>query len=294
MKYNEANVLKLTTNNEGGYSNHPKDPGGPTNHGITIGTLRAWRGGQTVTIADVQRLTLAQANEIYEHNYWRPIWGDQLPAGLDYATCDFGVNSGVSRAVKELQGLLPGVAIDGLMGMKTINAIKAFDVEELIKGLCNARMKFLKKLRTWKTFGRGWTYRVTGVDPNRQYRKRPGVVGDALAMVAQRPVSLLPFPIDDLLPLAKGRDIDQNIFAPLGNKIQAGIGATITGGTVMASLPGTLSNLLPGLQQAQSSLETIKDVSKVLTFAFVAVSLALVVLTILHTAQKAREPGLDT
>lgn len=294
MRYNEANVLKLTTNNEGGYSNHPKDPGGPTNHGITLNTLKAWRHGAPTTAADVKALTLAQANEIYEHMYWRPIWGDQLPAGLDYSVCDFGVNSGPSRAVKELQGLLPGVAIDGLMGIKTINAIKAFDVEELIKGLNARRMAFLKKLRTWKTFGRGWTYRVTGVDPNRIYPKRAGVVGDSLHMVAQKPVALLPFPLDDLLPLAKGRDIDQNIFAPLGNKIQAGIGAATAGGVAVQKLPDLLSNLVPGLQQAKDTLETVKDVSHTLTVIFTLIVCALALAAILHGAQKAREPGLDT
>lgn len=294
MKYNENNVLKLSTNNEGGYSNHKADPGGPTNHGITLATLQAFRGGVPTTAADVRALTLAEANVIYEHHYWRPIWGDQLPAGLDYALFDFGINSGVSRAVKELQGLLSGVAIDGLMGVKTLNAIKAYGVPELIKALCNARMRYLRKLKTWKVFGRGWTYRVTGVDPNRQYKVRPGVVGDAIAMVQQAPITLLPFPIDALLPLGKGRDIDQNILAPLGNKIQAGIGAAVAGGAVSTNLPSILSSIVPGLQEAKNTLETVKDVSQTFAYIFAIVVCLCALAAIVHGAQKARETGLNT
>ncbi len=293
MRYLLPNILKLSTNNEGGYSNHPKDPGGPTNHGITLATLRAYRQ-RSVTAIDVQKLTLAEANTIYEHSYWRPIWGDQLPAGLDYSTFDFGINSGVSRAVRELQGLLPGVAIDGLMGPKTIAAIKAFDTEQLIKGLNDRRIKFCKKLKTWKTFGRGWTYRVTGVDPLRKFKRVPGVVGDSLAMVTQKPIKLLPFPIDDLLPIGKARDIDQGIFAPLGNKIQGGILGSVVGGGAISSLPGVLPNLIPSLQQAKDSLETVKDVSQTVAWILGFVTVILALLTILHGIQKARETGLET
>lgn len=293
MRYLLNAILKLSTANEGGYSNHPKDPGGPTNHGVTQSTYSAYLG-RKASIAEVREMTLDTANKIYERSYWAPIWGDQLPAGLDYATFDFGINSGPSRAVKELQGLLPGVAIDGVMGPKTIAAIAAFDVSELIKGLCARRITFCKKLKTWKTFGRGWTYRVTGVDPNRQYKRRNGVVGDALAMVAKKPVSLLPFPLDDLLPLGKARDIDQGIFAPLGNKLQGGIVGSVVGGGALTTLPDVLSNVIPGLQQAQSTLETVKDVSQTIAYILGFVTVILALLTFLHTLQKARESGLNT
>jgi lysozyme family protein len=293
MRYLLPAVLKLSTANEGGYSNHKKDPGGPTNHGVTQATYSSFLG-RKASIAEVQAMTLETANKIYERSYWAPIWGDQLPAGLDYAVFDFGINSGPSRAVKELQGLLPGIAIDGLMGQKTLDAIKAFDASELIKGLCNARLRFMKKLRTWKTFGRGWTYRVTGIDPNRQYPKRNGVIGDALAMVARKPVTLLPFPLDDLLPLAKARDVDQSIFAPLGNKIQGGIVGSVVGGGALTQLPNVVGNLIPGLQQAKDSLETVKDVSQTIAYILGFVTVILALLTIMHTLQKARESGLNT
>jgi lysozyme family protein len=293
MRYLLPVILRLSTNNEGGYSNHPKDPGGPTNHGITIATLRAYRQ-RPVSIDDVKRLSLDEANKIYEQNYWRPIWGDKLPAGLDYALFDFGINSGPSRAVKTLQGLLPGVAIDGVMGVKTLTGIEAADTAVLIKRLCDERLKFCRKLKTWKDFGRGWTYRVTGTDPDGKFKRVNGVVGDALAMVKQKPISLLPFPLDDIIPIGKARDIDQKVFAPLGNKLQGGIVGSIVGGGALSQLPSMLPSIIPGLQQAQSSLETVKDVSQVFAWILGLITVILALVTILHTIQKARETGLET
>lgn len=293
MRYLLNAVLKLSTNNEGGYVNHPKDPGGPTNHGITIATLRAARK-RAVTVDDVKSLTLAEANAIYEANYWKPIWGDQLPAGLDYAMFDFAINSGVSRAVKTLQGLLPGIAIDGVMGPKTIAAVMAFDPADLIKRLCDARLKFVKSLSTFGTFGRGWTYRITGTDPKRVFKKVPGVVGDALAMVEQKPLTLMPFPIDDLLPIGKARDVDIKVLAPLTNKLQTVVAGSITGAGAAAKLPDIVGTLLPQLSQAKDTLDTIKDVSQFFTYTFAAVTVAFVFLTIIHEVKKAREAGLNT
>lgn len=289
--YNLKNVLKLSTNNEGGYSNHPRDPGGPTNHGITIATLRAHRG--SATIADVKALSLDEANQIYVKNYWKPIWGDQLPAGLDYAVFDFGINSGPSRAVKTLQGLLPGCAIDGVMGPKTIAAVLAYDTADLIRKYIDKRMTFFKSLKTWPTFGRGWTYRTIGKDPQGQFKAKPGVLGDALAMVAERPITFLPMPLDELLPIAKARDSDIKVFSTITNKLQAGAGAAIGGAVAVPQLPSIIGGMLPQLQQARDTMETVKDVSQWLTYAFVALTVACVVATIMHSNNKAREAGLD-
>lgn len=160
-----AAVLK----HEGGYVNHPKDPGGATNMGITHKTLAAWRKVESVTRADVRNLTVSEVRQIYRAQYWAPIKGDQLPLGLDYAVFDFGVNSGVGRAVRFLQQLLKNMglydgAIDGLIGAKTIKALDAIDdVDALIIAYCDKRLAFLKRLKGWSTFGKGWKRRVTEV-----------------------------------------------------------------------------------------------------------------------------------
>ena len=146
---------------EGGYVDHPRDPGGATNLGVTIGTLRAWRG-RPVSKADVKALTKEEATAIYKAQYWDKVAGDDLPAGLDYAMFDFGINSGPSRAVKFLQRIL-GVKADGVIGVMTLEAVRQRPAVALISELCNARLAWLRRLKTWGTFGKGWTCRIEHV-----------------------------------------------------------------------------------------------------------------------------------
>ena len=154
-----AEVLR----HEGGYADHPSDPGGATNMGITIGTLSDWIG-RPASKQDVRDLTQADAAGIYRAKYWQPIRGDALPPGVDLAVFDLAVNSGVGRAVKMLQGAL-GVAQDGTIGPVTLAALaKAPGQATVIIDLCAARMRFLRSLKTWPTFGKGWTRRVEEVE----------------------------------------------------------------------------------------------------------------------------------
>ena len=88
-----AAVLK----HEGGYADHPSDPGGATNLGVTRATLTRWRG-RPVSKAEIRALTRAEAAKIYRALYWDEIAGDVLPAGLDFAVFDYCVNSGPGRA----------------------------------------------------------------------------------------------------------------------------------------------------------------------------------------------------
>lgn len=162
--FNEA--LSLVLKHEGGYVNHPADPGGATNLGITIGTAKRYgvdmdSDGDT-DILDIKKLTVAAASKIYKGEYWNKVSGDLLPSGLDYAVFDFAVNSGVSRAGKFLQGLL-GVTQDGQIGPKTVAALDGKNAGDLINALCDNRLAFMKSLSTWKTFGKGWNSRVSGV-----------------------------------------------------------------------------------------------------------------------------------
>lgn len=181
--------LELMFGHEGGYVNNPNDKGGPTKFGITHKTLAAYRGVSAVTASQVKALTIEEATKIYEKSYWLQSGGDLLPSGLDYMAFDFGVNSGPSRSIKTLQQTigLKGSAIDGIVGDQTVKAVNAYSggIEKLIKDYAEARMKFLRGLTDWKHFGRGWTIRVTGVDPNGQYKKQLGVVGNALILYSQ-------------------------------------------------------------------------------------------------------------
>lgn len=186
-------ALELMFGHEGGYSNVKTDSGGPTKYGVTHKTLAAHRGVASVSADQVKALTLKEAEEIYRKGYWTQSGGDILPVGLDYAAFDFGVNSGPAKAVKTLQTLV-GVPADGSAGPVTLAAVQKYKggIARLIKDYCEARMAFLRSLKNPKTGfpvnGRGWTIRVTGVDPKGLYAPTPGVVGNALAMVSHKPV----------------------------------------------------------------------------------------------------------
>jgi len=173
---------------EGGYSDHPRDPGGATQMGITRRTLAAWRRVRPwwkLPKAAVRTLGRAEAERIYEALYWVPCRAGRMPPGLDLALFDFAVNSGPGRAVRSLQRLL-AVTEDGRVGPRTLAALEASlsrnGAAPVIDRLCAARLGFLRRLLNWASFGRGWTRRIAairaaalemaGTDPARDFTKR--------------------------------------------------------------------------------------------------------------------------
>ena len=149
-----AFVLK----HEGGFVDHPRDPGGATNMGITIGTLRDWRG-RPVSVDDVKNLTDHEARQIYRARYWNPVNGDMLPQGINLSVFDFAVNAGVGRAARTLQRVV-GVPDDGIIGPMTMAALKGIPEKDLIIRFAQARREFYKGLSTFDAFGRGWIRRT--------------------------------------------------------------------------------------------------------------------------------------
>jgi len=147
---------------EGGYVDHPRDPGGATNMGITHLTLADWRGAP-VTKQDVRELTKQEARAIYRARYWHAIKGDDLPAGLDLVAMDGAVNSGPSRGARWLQQAL-GVTADGVIGPKTRSAAIVSNHPKIISRACALRLDWLRGLHHWGTFGRGWQRRVEDVE----------------------------------------------------------------------------------------------------------------------------------
>jgi lysozyme family protein len=161
MDRNFSRALKLVLAHEGGWADHPKDPGGATMRGITLATFRRYVK-PNATKDDLRKITDAQVATIYRRQYWDAIAGAELPDGVDYAVFDFAVNSGPGRAAKYLQAVL-GVAQDGKIGPATVAAARSAGQASTIHSLCDKRMEFLKRLPTWPTFGKGWTKRVGGV-----------------------------------------------------------------------------------------------------------------------------------
>lgn len=152
-------ALALILELEGGFVDHPSDPGGATNLGITRATVAKSRG-RPASVADVKALSEAEAASIYRRFYWDAVRGNELPAGLDLAVFDFAVNSGPPRAIRSLQAVL-GTAQDGRIGPKTLAAAAATDRPGAIRALTRERLRFLRALSTWPVFGRGWTSRTT-------------------------------------------------------------------------------------------------------------------------------------
>lgn len=165
MKRNFRQSLAHVLVHEGGYVDHPLDPGGATNLGITRRTLAQWRGVSPwwkLPKQEVRALTRKEAGQIYRTKYWEAVCGDELPSGLDYAMFDYAVNSGVARAVKDLQRAA-GAQADGILGGMTLMAVSRHHPRTLIRRLIERRTSFLRRLRTWATFGRGWSNRINGV-----------------------------------------------------------------------------------------------------------------------------------
>ena len=147
---------------EGGYSNHPSDPGGATMKGVTKRVYDAYRKGKGEAARDVRKITDAEVYEIYRRQYWDAVRGDELPSGVAYCVFDAAVNSGVSQAAKWLQRAV-GVADDGAIGSITLAASERFAAADVIDGICDRRLAFMKRLKQWSAFKNGWTRRVSEV-----------------------------------------------------------------------------------------------------------------------------------
>lgn len=154
-------ALRRVLAHEGGYSNHPSDHGGPTNFGITIADYRKYAKPHA-TAADVKAMRLDDAKAIYRAHYWDALGCDELPAGLDYAMFDYGVNSGIGRAGRVLRRLA-GASGDGPLDAALLVAVRKSNARDLIMRLCDERLSFLKRLKTWPVFGAGWGRRVAEV-----------------------------------------------------------------------------------------------------------------------------------
>ena len=149
--------LEKILHHEGGYVDHPDDPGGETNLGVTKKVYEDFGGEK-----DMRDLTREDVEPIYKANYWDRVKGDQLPSGLDLCVFDFGVNAGPGRAAKYLQSLI-GTHVDGGIGPNTLAALDAYiekyGIQNTIEAYQDYRQEYYEGLKHFATFGRGWTRR---------------------------------------------------------------------------------------------------------------------------------------
>jgi len=161
MQQNFARALQLVLAHEGGFVNHPSDPGGATNKGITLMVFRRFFGAAK-TVDDLRAITDAQVEHIYKTSYWDACRCDELPNGVDYVVFDQAVNSGPGRSARWLQAAV-GVPVDGVIGPQTLDATSQGSPVQVINAMCDARLAFLRQLETFAVFGRGWERRVAEV-----------------------------------------------------------------------------------------------------------------------------------
>jgi lysozyme family protein len=158
--YDEA--LRRLLVHEGGYTNHPSDPGGPTNFGITIYDYRKYVK-PNATAADVRAMKLDEAKAIYRAKYWNAQRCDELPAGVDDTVFDYGVNSGIGRSGKVLRRVVGLPDSSSVVTDEVLTAVRKRDAKAIIIAINDERLRFLKSLKTWPVFGAGWIRRVAEV-----------------------------------------------------------------------------------------------------------------------------------
>ena len=158
-KFSEA--LEIILHHEGGYVNHPKDPGGETNLGVTKRVYEDFGGEK-----EMKDLTKEDVEPIYKKNYWDRVKGDDLPEGLDLSIFDFAVNAGPGRAAKFIQRLV-NTTVDGGIGPNTLKCInyhvEHYGISTTIDQYQSERQNYYESLSNFETFGRGWTRRVDEV-----------------------------------------------------------------------------------------------------------------------------------
>ena len=149
--------LERLLEHEGGYVNHPDDPGGRANKGITQRVYERYLG-RSVTKKEIREIPLEHVSDIYKQNYWDEVKANELPSGVDFSMFDWAVNAGIRRPSRALQRAV-GARMDGKIGPKTLAAVFECDYPALIEHIYEARETFYYGLPRFKVFGKGWLRR---------------------------------------------------------------------------------------------------------------------------------------
>lgn len=286
MQENFQIALRLIAQSEGGFSNHPDDPGGATMRGVTLKNYQAYckRKGKAVPgVEALKRITLEEVAEIFRLDYWNRVRGDALPAGVDYACADYAFNSGAAQASKDLQrvikalGFDPGL-IDAKIGTGTLSALQTaitrLGEDRIINAYLDRRWQFMQSLRNFSSFKNGWKRRIDEVRAkslqlahgDQAFRQAPAAAPD---------VTTAPTPI------AKATAAEANVTAIPGVKSAA---TTIIGSVGAAATAGAQQVLSDSSYQGPRYL--IYGV-----LAFLVLSIVAGVFAYLYARNKPAEDG---
>ena len=298
MSQNYAPALQLVLAHEGGYVNHPQDPGGATNKGITQRVYNAYRRRNGQPPRSVKEISNLEVSDIYRKEYWDASGANIAPAGIDYALFDYSVNSGVNRAVKDLQRTLnetrpkdKQLGIDGEYGSMTHAAVcEAADADEInfIERYCDRRMKFFKSLKTFKTFGRGWTRRLLGDKPNPTADEGDNGVLDYAVKFAKED---LQYPIPPVeLPTPIGNKQGEPVSAKADQADQKVVTPTTKGGAgaILASTGTAGQTLMTAAEQVKPHMSDgpFANIAMILFALMMIIGVSLLVYSFI---QKSRE-----
>lgn len=161
MEANFTIALDDVLRHEGGFVDHPSDPGGATNRGITLTTYRRWLKPDA-TVHHLRRISDAEVKHIYRVAFWNAVRASEMPSGVDYALFDWAVLAGPLRAAKHLQ-IAVDVDDDGIIGPVTMAAVDLSIDWLTIMELTSQRLLYLTTRSHWPTFSRGWTRRAVQV-----------------------------------------------------------------------------------------------------------------------------------
>lgn len=159
MRHNLERSIQEVLKHEGLFSDHPADPGGATNYGVTLKTYRRYKRNPHLTAEDLKNITMDEVHDIYKIGYWDPIKADELPSGVDFVVFDMAINAGPGRAAKLLQEVL-GVVVDGIIGKNTIKAANQGYPEKVVRDYTQVREGYYRLLPHFSTFGKGWLRRT--------------------------------------------------------------------------------------------------------------------------------------
>lgn len=260
MKENFPRALARILVYEGGKVNDPRDPGGKTNKGITQTTFYTWlrRNGQA--LRDVYTITAAEVAAIYKTNFWDRIKGDELPSGVDITCFDGAVNSGVSQQGKWVQRAL-GITADGDFGQETMLAINnCADDDKLIADMLARRLGTLQAFKTWKTYGKGWSARISNVKK----------IGQAWATgsVGPAPVNV--------------EALGGNQKADIRDIVPPAMSSKLANATAISGSVGT------GLAQAAQSLSPLSDTITAVKYVFIAATIGAAAFALIAKVLKDR------
>lgn len=267
MKTGFARANKVVLVYEGGKVNNPKDPGGRTNQGVTQRVYDAYRRSHGLELRTVYAMVATERDAIYRKQYWDAIRADELPGGVDLVVYDGAVNSGPVQSVKWLQRAL-GAKVDGHIGQATIDAVKCHpDHDKLIADTLARRLGFLCSLKTWSTFGGGWTKRVNNLKK----------IGQAWASGSVGPA-----------PVAVEEDGGHAKAAPEAISVPTVSPEVGTTSTVTAA---TAAEAASKAQDAATQLQPLADTFEILKYICIALTIVAVAATIygFYRSRKARK-----